>query len=104
MVLPGLRFFNFAFEVRRPGKGDEEPHKQCGGDGKESVIEETDGNKTENQTGASPEPDVLMKYVNDSDRNDKQNAFHAEWSLTLTKRFGPCQEPQITRLYGDSAL
>jgi hypothetical protein len=37
-----------------------------------------------------------MKYVEGSDRNNKQDAFHAEWSLTLTKRFGPCQGRSLT--------
>ncbi len=55
------------------------------------MVEESDGNETKNQTGTPPEPDVLMKYVEGSDRNNKQDAFHVEWSLTLTKRFGPCQ-------------
>ena len=84
--------FNFAFEVRRPGVGDEQPHQKRCGDRKHSVVEEADRNETENQIRTPPEPDVLMKYVEASDRNNKQDAFHVEWSLTLTKRFGPCQE------------
>ena len=94
MVLPGLRFFNFAFEVRRPGKGDEEPHQQCGGDRKESVIEEADGNKTENQTGASPEPDVLMKHIQYDDSKNKQEVFHG--GQNLTSPFGTCQASLYT--------
>ena len=101
LVLPGLRFFNFVFEVRRPGKGDEQPHQQRGGDREYSVIEKTDGDKTENQPGAPPEPDVLMKDVQGSDRNNKQDAFHVEWTLTLTKRFGPCQGHGLWRSNAD---
>jgi hypothetical protein len=86
--------FDFAFEVRRPGVGDEQPHQQRCGYGEQSVVEEPDRNETKNQMRTPPEPEVLMKYVEGSDRNDKQNAFHAEWSLTLTKRFGRCQEEQ----------
>jgi len=91
LILPALRFFDFMFEVRRPGEGDQQPHQQRCGDGKESVIEKSDGNETKNQMRTPPEPDVLMKYVECSDRNNKQDAFHAEWTLTLTKRFRPCQ-------------
>jgi hypothetical protein len=78
--------------VRRPGEGDQQPHEQRRGDGKESVIEKSDRDKTENQMGTPPEPDVLMKYVKGSDRNNKQDAFHVEWTLTLTKRLSACQE------------
>ena len=78
--------FNFFFEVRRPGITDEEPHQQRCRNGKQSVIEEADRNETKNQIRTPPEPDVLMKYVEGSDRNNKQDALHVEWSLTVTKR------------------
>src|SRR5688500_17550390 len=61
LVLPGLRFFNFTFEVRRPGEGDQQPHQQRRCNGKHSLIEESDRNKTKNQIRTPPEPDVLMK-------------------------------------------
>ena len=83
------------FEVRRPGVSDEEPHQKRCGDRKRSMIEQSDRNEAPNQILAPPEPDVLMKYVKGSDRNNKQDAFHVEWSLTLTKRFGPCQEVSL---------
>src|SRR5215211_7679678 len=63
LVLPGRRFFNFMFEVSRPGEGDQQPHQQRRGDGKQSLIEESDGNETKNQMRTPPEPDVLMKDV-----------------------------------------
>jgi len=68
------------------------------------MIEEPYRHKTKNQIGTPPEPDVLMKDVKASDRNDKQNAFHAEWTLTLTKRFALCQELVMRiGLSGDAA-
>src|SRR5688500_12398874 len=63
LILPGLRLFNFTFEVRRPGEGDQQPHQQRRCDGKHSLIEESDRYETKNQMRTPPEPDVLMKDV-----------------------------------------
>ena len=43
-----------------------------------------------------------MKNVEGNDSNNKQDRFHAEWSLTLTKRFTLCQasHPRITQIFG----
>lgn len=40
------------------------------------MIEESDGDETKNQVGASPEPNVLMKHIEYDDRNNKQDFFH----------------------------
>ena len=64
------------FKVRRPGEGHEQPHQQRGGDGEAPLIEESDGDETKNQVGASPEPNVLMKHIEYDDRNNKQDFFH----------------------------
>ena len=40
------------------------------------MIEESDGDETKNQVGASPEPDVLMKHIEYDDSNNKQDFFH----------------------------
>ena len=60
------------FKVRRPGEGDEEPHHERRSYGETSLVEESDGDETKNQIGASPEPDVLMKYVEYDDGNNEQ--------------------------------
>src|ERR1051325_9371107 len=75
-VLPGIRFFNLFFKVRRPRESDEQPHQQCRGDGETSLIKESDWNETENQVGTPPEPDVLVKYVEGGDSNNQEEFFH----------------------------
>jgi hypothetical protein len=56
------------------------------------LIEESDGDETKNQVGASPEPDVLMKHVEYDDSNHKQDVFHG--GEKVSSPFGECQEPQ----------
>jgi len=56
------------------------------------LIEESDGNKTKNQAGASPEPDVLMKNVECDDGDNQQDVFHE--GQKLASDFRQCQEQQ----------
>jgi hypothetical protein len=71
-----MSFFYFSFKVRWPGMCDEQPHQQRRGHGETSLIKESDWDETKNQVGASPEPDVLVKYVQSCDSNNEQEFFH----------------------------
>ena len=95
MVLPGI--FNLLLKVRRPGVSHQQPHQQRGGHGKATLIEESDGNETKNQVGATPEPDVLMKHVEYNDRNDEQDLLHG--GEKVSSGFGECQEILATKRY-----
>ena len=88
-----LCFFDLMFKVRRPCKGNEQPHQQRCGHGKQSVIEETNGDETENEIRGAPEPNVLMQNVECNDSSDEQDSFHSAVALTLT---------QITRINQES--
>ena len=46
------------------------------------MIEESDGDETKDQVGASPEPDVLMKHVEYNDGNNEQDFFHGGEKLS----------------------
>ena len=53
------------------------------------MIEESDGDETKNQVGASPEPDVLMKHIEYGYRNNKQDFFHG--GEKVSSPFRKCQ-------------
>jgi hypothetical protein len=88
-ILPGIRFFNLLLKVRGPRVGDEQPHQQRRGDRETPLIEESDWNKTENQVGTPPEPDVLMKYVEGDDSNNQEEFFHG--GQKVARPFSGCQ-------------
>lgn len=88
-VLPGIRFFNLFFKVRRPRESDEQPHQQSRGDGETSLIKEADWNETENQVGTPPEPDVLVKYVEGGDSNNQEEFSHG--GQKVARQFSGCQ-------------
>jgi len=46
------------------------------------LIEESDGDETKNQVGASPEPDVLMKHIEYDDSHNEQDFFHGGEKLS----------------------
>ena len=46
------------------------------------MIEESDRNETKNQARASPEPDVLMKHVENDHSKNKQEISHGGENLT----------------------
>ena len=54
------------------------------------MIEESDGDETKNQVGASPEPDVLMEHVEYDDSNNEQDVLHG--GEKVSSPFGECQE------------
>ena len=54
------------------------------------MIEEANRDETKNQVGASPEPDVLMKYVQYDDGNNEQGLFHCG-AQNLASAFDECQ-------------
>ena len=56
------------------------------------MIEESDGDETKNQVGASPEPDFLMKHVEYDDSNNEQDVLHG--GEKVSSPFGECQGPQ----------
>ena len=70
----------------------EQPHQQRCGDGKATLIEESDGDETKNQIGASPEPNVLMKHVEYDDSNNEQDVLHG--GEKVSSPFGECQEKE----------
>ena len=61
--------------MRRPGVSDEQPHHERCSNRKHSVVEKSDGDETRNQIGTSPEPDVLVKYIECGDSNNEQDFF-----------------------------
>ena len=63
--------------MRWPGESHEQPHQECGGDRETPLIEEADWDGAKNQVWTSPEPYVLMKYVECDDSNDQQDFFHS---------------------------
>ena len=54
------------------------------------MIEESDGDETKNQVGATPEPDVLMKHIKYGDGNNEQDVPHG--GEKVSSAFGECQE------------
>ena len=63
---------DFALEMRRPGKGDEQPHHQRSGDSEARMVKESDRNKAENQRiRRAPKPEILMQDVENDDRDDQ---------------------------------
>jgi hypothetical protein len=68
--------------MRRPGKGDQQPHQQRSGYRVTPLIEEADRNEAKYQVGTSPGPLVLAKYVECDDRNDQQEFFHSGFART----------------------
>jgi hypothetical protein len=94
-VLPGSCVFNFFFKVRWPRVRHQQPHQQRRGYGKATLIEESDGDETKHQVGASPEPDVLMKHVEYKDSQNKQDVSHG--GEKVSSPFGECQGPQKAR-------
>ena len=54
------------------------------------MIEESDGDETKNQVGATPEPDVLMKHVEYDDCKNEQDVLHG--GEKVSSGFGECQE------------
>ena len=68
---------DFALEMRRPGKGDEQPHQQRSGNREARMVKESDGNKAEDQRiRRAPKPDVLMQDIENDDRDDQKDSFH----------------------------
>ncbi len=59
------------------------------------MIEESDGDETKNQIGASPEPDVLMKHVEYDDSQNKQDVLHG--GEKVSSPFGECQVLDLLR-------
>ena len=63
---------DFLLEMRRPGKGDEQPHHQSRGHGEARMIKESDRNKAEHQRiRRAPKPYVLMQDVENDHRDDQ---------------------------------
>ena len=70
--------FYFALKMRWPGVFHEQPHYEGGRCREAGLIEQPYGNKAEDQRMSSPpEPDVLVKHIENYDDNDQQFFGHS---------------------------
>ena len=60
-------------QVGRPGDAREPPHQQRNGDAVGAVPGEADREESENEwTSRAPEPEILVKHVQNSHRQSRQ--------------------------------
>src|SRR5687767_1408285 len=70
--------------MRRPCIFHEQPHNKCSRDRKARLIKQPDRNKAEDERmGSPPEPDVLVKDVENGHDNDQQFFGHSSQIVEL---------------------
>jgi len=70
--------------MRRPCIFHEQPHNKCSCDRKARLVKQPDGNKAEDERmGSPPEPDVLVKDVENGHDNDQQFFGHSSRIVEL---------------------
>jgi hypothetical protein len=76
---PSLPVSPSLFQVRGPRVLYQQPHHNRGRDRVARVVEQPDGNETEDEgTRRAPEPEVLMEDIKSTNDDQQQWPFHSE--------------------------